>query len=289
MDPERTCLPRPEVVFAVYSTDEVEFEATMSGLEFNDDAARRLEGLYLTRDVVAQRAETLRRLALSSGERVLDIGCGPGFLCESMAAAVGSDGAVAGIDISSDLIEFCKRSDPPQWLSFTVGDATKLAQPDASFDVIVCTQVAEYVPDVSRVLSEAFRVLRLGGRAIFVATDWDALIWHSEAPNRMASVLKSWKAHCAHPHLPRSLAPRLVDAGFRFDELAVFPILNLRWDDQLYSKGLAGLIRDFVARKNETPTEELGGWYNEFSRLSDAGRYFFSTNRYIFLASKLSR
>ena len=40
-------------------------EATMSGLEFTEDAARQLERLYLTKDVVAQRAETIRRLALS--------------------------------------------------------------------------------------------------------------------------------------------------------------------------------------------------------------------------------
>ena len=149
----------------------------MSGLEFTEDAARRLESLYLTTDVVAQRVETIRRLGLSHGERVLDVGCGPGFLCESIAAAVGSDGAVAGVDISDDLIALCKRRNPPKWLSFTVGDATQLAQPDASFDVVACTQVAEYVPDVGRVLSEAFRVLKQGGRAAFVATDWDALIW----------------------------------------------------------------------------------------------------------------
>jgi ubiquinone/menaquinone biosynthesis C-methylase UbiE len=261
----------------------------MSGLEFAGDAARRLESLYLTRDVVAQRAETIRRLALSRGESVLDIGCGPGFLCEEIATAVGSDGAVAGIDISRDLIELCKRRNPPQWLSFAVGDATQLAQPDASFDVVVCTQVAEYIPDVGRVLSEAFRVLKRGGRAIFVATDWDALIWHSESTDRMVSVLKSWEAHCAHPHLPRSLAPRLVSTGFRFDEVAVFPILNLQWDDELYSKGLAGTIQEFVGRKNEIPAEDLRGWYDEFGQLSEAGRYFFSSNRYIFLASKTGR
>lgn len=261
----------------------------MSGLEFTDEAARRLESLYLTRDVAAQRAETIRRLALSHGERVLDIGCGPGFLGESIASAVGDDGAVVGIDISSDLIELCKRRNPPPWLSFTVGDAAKLAQPDASFDVVVCTQVAEYVPDVGSVLSEAYRVLRRGGRAVFVATDWDALIWHSEMPDRMTSVLKSWEAHCAHPHLPRTLASRLVEAGFRLDELAVFPILNLRWEDEFYSRGLAGLIREFVRRKNEIPAESLRQWYEEFAGLSEAGRYFFSSNRYIFLASKAGR
>jgi len=41
----------------------------MSGLTFTEDAARHLERLYLTTDVVAQRAETMKQLALSPGER----------------------------------------------------------------------------------------------------------------------------------------------------------------------------------------------------------------------------
>ena len=204
-----------------------------------------------------------------------------------MAHIVGHDGTVIGIDISSDLIALCKRRNPPTWLSYAVGDATQLARPDASFDVVVCTQVAEYIPDVNRLLSEAFRV-KPGGRALFLATDWDAVVWHSEMPERMALVLKSWETHCAHPRLPRSLASRLVSEGFRFDRASVFPILNLEWDDDTYSKGLAGFIRDFVGRKNELPSEDLNGWYDEFDRLNEAGRYFFSSNRYIFQASKPS-
>ena len=109
----------------------------MSGLEFTDAAAKRLEKLYLTKDVVAQRSETLRQLALVRGERVLDIGSGPGFLCESMAALVGSEGAVVGIEISSDLVAMCKRRDQPKCLLFAVGDATKIDRPDASFDAVV--------------------------------------------------------------------------------------------------------------------------------------------------------
>ena len=99
-------------------------------------------------------------------------------------------------------------------------------------------------------------------------------------------VLKSWEAHCAHPHLPRSLGNRLVSAGFRLDGASVFPILNLQWDDDAYSKRLAVLIRDFVRRKNELPSEDLKARYDEFTGLSDAGRYYFSSNRHIFRASK---
>jgi arsenite methyltransferase len=162
----------------------------MSGLEFTKQNAEQLVKNYLSRDVAAQRSETIRQLNLSSGERILDIGCGPGYLCESMAELVGRHGAVVGIDIWTDLIAFCERQKPCSRLSFAVGDATKIDQADGSFDVVVCTQVAGYVPDVDRVLSEAFRVLKPGGRTIFVATDWDAVVWHSENTERMALVMK---------------------------------------------------------------------------------------------------
>jgi arsenite methyltransferase len=165
------------------------------GLTFTDEAARHLEKTYRTKDIVAQRLETIRHLNLSAGEKVLDIGCGPGFLCEGISEIVGGDGAVVGIDISRDLVGLCDRRKHPTWLSYEVGDATKLNQPDASFDVVVCTQVAEYIPDVDAVLSEAFRVLKPGGRTIFIATGWDALVWFSEDAKRMAAVLKSWEAY----------------------------------------------------------------------------------------------
>src|ERR1700726_324657 len=92
----------------------------MSGLEFTDGAAKRLEKLYLTKDVIAQRSETLRQLALVKGEHVLDIGSGPGFLCESIAALVGPEGAVVGIDVSADLVAMCERRNQSKYLPFGV-------------------------------------------------------------------------------------------------------------------------------------------------------------------------
>jgi arsenite methyltransferase len=260
----------------------------MSGLKFTDEAAQQLEKTYRAKDMVAQRLEIIRQLNFSAGESVLDIGCGPGFLCESMCEIVGRNGAVVGIDISADLVALCNGRTHPTWLSYEVGDATKLNQPDASFDVAVCTQVAEYIADVDRVLSETFRVLKPNGRTIFMATDWDAVVWFSDKPGRMAAILKSWEAHCAHPHLPRSMAYRLKNAGFRLNDAVVFSILNLQYDDDSYSKGLAQIIRSFVGNKGGVSSSDLVEWHNELERLNEAGRYFFSSNRFIFKASKSS-
>jgi hypothetical protein len=83
-----------------------------------------------------------------------------------------------------------------------------------------------------------------------------------------------------------SMANRFIKAGFHFDGVAVFPILNLKFDDDNYSRGLAQIVRNFVAGKNDISADDLKDWHDELERLSEAGRYFFSSNRYIFKASK---
>ena len=258
----------------------------MSGLQFTDEIANRLEALYKTADVVAQRAETLRNLQLVKGNAVIDIGSGPGFLCESMADIVGASGRVLGVDLSPDFVQRSTRRNARGWLSYRVADAIDIGEFDASFDVATCTQVAEYVPEVDKAVSEAFRLLKPGGRALFVATDWDSVIWHSDKPVRMASIMRSWEAHCAHPRLPRTFAHRLHTAGFELQDASVFPILNLEWADATYSKGIAGFIHDFVTKRGDVDADEAGAWAEELPRLSAQGRYFFSSSRFIFLASK---
>jgi arsenite methyltransferase len=49
---------------------------------------------------------------------------------------------------------------------------------------------------------------------------------------------------------------------------------------------LAQIVRKFVAGKKDVSADDLKDWHSEFERLSEAGRYFFSSNRYIFKASK---
>ena len=104
-------------------------------LQFDEENARRLEAAYMTADVIEQRRAIRAALAIRPGERVLDIGSGPGFLAAEMAAEVGPDGRVYGIDPSESMLASAGRRDAP--VEFGPGDALVLPFPDEQFDVAV--------------------------------------------------------------------------------------------------------------------------------------------------------
>src|SRR5262245_31695044 len=102
---------------------------------FDAETARKVEAVYLTPDVVVQRRATLEVLQLAEGERVLDIGSGPGLLAHEMATAVGHTGRVSGIDTSEPMLDMSRQRCVAQpWVEFRQADATRLPYPDGSFD-----------------------------------------------------------------------------------------------------------------------------------------------------------
>ena len=257
------------------------------GLEFDAETSRRVEALYLTPDVVAQRCQVLKALELTEGERVLDIGSGPGFLAYEMAAAVGPTGRVRGIDISEAMLAMArKRCAAQPWTEFHHADATKLPFPDEGFDAAVSTQVYEYVADIPRALAELYRVTRPGGRVVILDTDYGSLVIHTENEDRMARVLSAWNEHFVHAGLPRTLSRHLRDAGFTVRQRDVIPMFNPEYRENTYGKGLLGIMAAFAAGRKGVSQEEANSWIAEFSELGRQGKFFFSLNRYFFVAYK---
>jgi arsenite methyltransferase len=242
-------------------------------MKFDDETARAVAETYKTADVVEQRRTILRALELRPGERVLDIGSGPGFLAGEMAAA----GAhVHGVDPSPSMLAIARRHAPE--VSFSEGTATEL--PDGPFDVAVSTQVYEYVEDMAAALAAVRRVLVPGGRLLILDTDWDSIVWRSSDDERMARVLHAWDAHLVHRDLPRYLPQLLTAAGFELEHSAVVPILNLGYERETYSGYLMETVARFVG-------QEADVWAADLRALGP--RYFFSLNRYLFRAISLDQ
>lgn len=254
-------------------------------MRFNEQTSRRVAATYTTPDIAAQRRAVRAALCPRPGESVLDVGCGPGLLSREMAEDVAPTGSVRGIDPSSDMLAIARSGapgSPAVPVDFGFGEACALPFSDRSFDVVAATQVYEYVRDVPAALAEACRVLRPGGRLLVLDTDWDSIVWHSPDPELTCRVLAAWDQHLADPHLPRRLGGMLRLAGFSVTRRSVLPLFNAGYQARTYSAGLIGFIRAFVPGREGISEEEVARWARELVELG--ADYFFSLNRYLFLA-----
>ena len=259
----------------------------MSGTKFDEETSRRVEAVYQTPDVVAQRRRVLEALKPAIGEQVLDIGSGPGLLAYDIAAAIGPNGRLSGIDASGAMVAMAaKRCAGQSWVEFRTGDAAKLPYPDHCFDAAVSPQVYEYVPDVPAALRELNRVLRPGGRTVIMDTDYGSLVINTEDPARMARVLAAWDEHFAHGHLPRTLSRQLRDAGFNVRDRKAIPMFNPEFEDNTFGKGMLTMMASFAPGRKGVTQSEADAWFAEFAALGKEGKFFFSVNRYLFVADK---
>jgi SAM-dependent methyltransferase len=173
-------------------------------------------------------------------------------------------------------------------LSFLKADAVTLPFADNMFDVAVSTQVYEYVPDVPAALAELYRVLRPGGRVLILDTDWDSIVWATGDQARMQRLLEAWADRFADPHLPQRLSRQLQSAGFRVERREVLVLFNPEYDPDTYSVSNGQIMADFAVTQGRMRREEAEAWMRDLQHLGDEGRYFFSLNRYLFLATKRS-
>lgn len=99
------------------------------------------------------------------GDRVLDIGCGPGEFASTLGATMGSGGSVVGIDPSDPMVEHATARHSDHNVHFETGVAQELPYADESFDMVTSTFVMHHIPEARRVdaLAEMYRVLRPGG------------------------------------------------------------------------------------------------------------------------------
>lgn len=118
--------------------------------------------------VEASIRQTLRRLPLGAEDSVLDVGCGTGALLEALLAAA-PRARLAGVDLSEDMLEVARRR---LGTSVRLNQARAEALPfeDASFDLVVSTNVFHFIRNPLAALREMIRVLKPAGTVVI--TDW---------------------------------------------------------------------------------------------------------------------
>jgi ubiquinone/menaquinone biosynthesis C-methylase UbiE len=118
-----------------------------------------------------RRQAFIRLAALSGarpGDKVLDVGCGTGYLTRIMAKAVTPSGTALGIDPSPTVLAHARRQTRGTNCTYAEGIAENLDSPDGIYDVVVTSLMIHHLPESLRAkaLSEISRVLRPGGRVL---------------------------------------------------------------------------------------------------------------------------
>jgi ubiquinone/menaquinone biosynthesis C-methylase UbiE len=112
---------------------------------------------------IADRTADLALTRVPAPRRILDVGCGTGYLLGRLAARAPHAETLAGIDAASAMIEAARSAATDDRLRFVVGTAEQLPWPAASFDLVVSTTSFDHWADQRAGLAQCARVLAPGG------------------------------------------------------------------------------------------------------------------------------
>jgi SAM-dependent methyltransferase len=112
------------------------------------------------------------------GERVLDVGCGTGVVARQVASRLGTDGAIAGVDVSANMLGVAKARGAREraTVDWREANAQQLPFPESSFDLVLCQFALMFFIDKASALAEMRRVVTREGRALLSV--WQGLDRH---------------------------------------------------------------------------------------------------------------
>lgn len=170
--------------------------------------------------------------SLAKGEVVLDLGSGAGFDCFLAAEKVGPEGRIIGVDMTPEMLEKArenaKKGNFPN-VEFRLGEIENLPVADEIIDIIISNCVINLAPDKDRVFSEAFRVLKPGGR--IMVSD---IVLTKELPDFIIDNVTAYVGCISGATIKDNYLNSIKKAGFRdvkiMDEV-IFPLTYIASDD----------------------------------------------------------
>lgn len=178
---------------------------------------------------------TLTLMNLEPTDRVLDAGCGTGWLCRTMAERV-PQGEVIGIDVSDEMVRRAKAaSQRVVNLRFQVGSVDQIPAEECSFSKVISVESAYYWPDPVKGIKEIFRVLMSGG------TLWILINYYRDNP-----YCHQWGSLYAIPtHL----------------------LFSEEWVELLRREGFSSVASRRIPDPSPTPEVYTGPWFKDADQL----------------------
>lgn len=184
---------------------------------------------------------------LHEGEVVLDLGSGGGIDVLLSARRVGPTGKAYGLDMTDEMLALARENQRQAGLTnveFLKGEIESIPLPDNSVDVIISNCVVNLSGDKRRVIGEAYRVLKPGGR--FAVSD---VVVRGEVPSDVRESMELWVGCVAGALTEQDFHSYLSQAGF--EDIGIEPTRIYQFEDAKAFLQGAGLDSEMLARQVE--------------------------------------
>jgi ubiquinone/menaquinone biosynthesis C-methylase UbiE len=182
---------------------------------------------------------------LSEGEVVLDLGSGGGIDVLLSARRVGPTGRAYGLDMTDEMLELARENQQKagvENVEFLRGEIEAIPLPDNSVDVIISNCVVNLSGDKRKVIAEAFRVLKPGGR--FAVSD---VVVRGEVPSQVRESMELWVGCIAGALTEGEFRTYLMEAGF--EQVDIEPTRIYQFEDARAFLSEAGFDSEVLARE----------------------------------------
>ena len=219
----------------------------------------------------------------SKGQKILDLGAGPGFCSVELAYMVGEEGEVVAVDKSQEYLNYLDRvSDLRQLNIKTIqADFKDLDLEGYQFDGIYHRWALAWTDGVQDILHKLYKSLKPGGRIVsHEYYDWKTLQVEPFKPNlskAISAALKAWNDMDGNINIGRRLPNMLINAGFKVKASRLMPKLatpdDLSWH---WPKSFFNIYFPKLAERNYLSEREVELALDDFNQLeSTAGATLF--------------
>jgi len=251
-----------------------------------------LDNGYVTSEYLKKVAERMRafkqlsyaHMEVGQGDRVLDLGCGPGVDTLPLAVLVGDNGRVIGIDSDEKMLAEAQQAALDAacdgWVEHRLGSAMELPLGDDMLDASRAERLLQVLPAAleQTILSELIRVTRPGGRVVLADTDWSSACVDFSDNGLERRLMEFFALHMR----PNGFAGRHLwalcrELGLVDLRLDVVPMVQERLEDTPFGNWLIVTAR----AEGVISEDEALQWVDELKQREQTGRFYACVNMVI--------
>jgi ubiquinone/menaquinone biosynthesis C-methylase UbiE len=236
-------------------------------------------------DIIEQWRHYFSLLAPQAGDVILDVGCNTADAERLLLREYAKIDKVIGLEKDPNRYEYAlsklEKDGNPAQIELKFGDALDLPFSDDQFSRAFCVDVLEWVSEPTKALQEIRRVLKPGGAAIIVHSDFDTQVFRCDDKELCRNIVHAFTDSGPNGQLGRDLYHLCRAAGFKTAQPSIYTLINTEWLPNLYGYKAAHMIVEWLTKTTSVSKSDLARWVSDLETQSVKGLFFYSVNRNI--------